>query len=224
MRYYILLLKYYPPRNYFLRILQFLFWFLSHYYNKKPTFEKLSLAIADSRSIMNFFSILEKVYDIFSKSKFFKEKNKIQRLLYLTYITSFCHISLHSFYFIIKLCGYNFSILEKIVNGFYTSTMLINLMRYKIELEELKNSKKKNLNLEEKEKKKMTIIGIIIIGFNLPLACDGTGIIQNIIGIKLDKPMQGFLGFFASALQFYASSMKHLKEIKNNYINKDKKD
>ena len=106
---------------------------LSHYYNKTLTFEKLSLTISDSRAIMNLFSILEKVYDIFSKSKSFKESNKIQKLMYFTYITSFCHISLHSICFITNLCGYNLYFLEYIFNAFYTCTMVINLIRYKID-------------------------------------------------------------------------------------------
>ena len=224
MRYYILLLKYYPPRNYFLRIFQFLFWFLSHYYNKTLTFEKLSITISDSRAIMNLFSILEKVYDIFSKSKLFKESNKIQKLLYFTYITSFCHISLHSICFITNLCGYNFSFLEYLFNAFYTCTMLINLIRYKIELDEIyKSNNKTKINEEKKEREKIIKLGVLAIGFNLPLAVNGTGLIKVIHGFKFNKQIEGFLGFFASIIQFYVAASNHLKEIKNNYINNSKK-
>ena len=222
MIHYIQLLKYYPPRNYFLRIFQFLFWFLSYYYDKKPTMEKLSVAISYSRAIMNLFSILEKMYDIFSKSVFFKNNNNKEKLMYLTYITSFFHIFIHSTYFIMGLSGYNFNILEKVYNTFYTSTMIINLIRYKIELEESNKTKQKE-NKEENERKSI-IIGIIIIGFNLPLALNGSGLLKKVIGIKLSKPCEGFLGVFASILQFYVASIKHLKEIKSNYIDNDKKD
>jgi len=224
MRNYILLLKYYPPRNYFLRIFQFLFWFLSYYYNEKPSFEKLSIAISDSRAIMNFFSVLEKIYDLFSKSVFFKDNNKIQQLMYLTYITSFCHISTHSFCFIMALCGYNLYFLEILYNTFYTCTMIINLMRYKIELVEINNFNEKLKTKEKDERKKMIKLGVIIIGFNLPLALNGTGLIYKIIGIRLNKPTEGLLGFFASIMQFYVASLKHLKEIKFHNINNNKKD
>ena len=221
MIYYIHLLKYYPPRNYFLRIFQFLFWFLSYFYDQKPTMERLSIAISDSRAIMNLFSLLEKVYQIFSESVFFKKNNNKEKLMYLTYITSFCHIFIHSTYFIMGLCGYNLKILEKVYNTFYTFTMIINLIRYKLELEERNNAKKKE-NLEENDKN--IIIGIITIGFNLPLALNGSGILQKIIGVRLTKPFEGFLGFFASIMQFYVASIKHLKEIKSNYIDYGKKD
>ena len=224
MSYYIQLLKYYMPRNYFLRIFQFLFWFLSYYYDEKPTMAKLSVAISDSRAIMNLFSIFEKVYQIFAKSVFFKNNNKIEKLTYLTYITSFCHIFIHSICFILGLCGNNLNFLERIYNTFYTFTVMINLMIYKIELEELYNIKPKELNKETKEKKKMINIGVIIIGFNMPLALNGTGLINKIIGFKLNKPVEGFLGVFASIMQFYVASTKHLKEIKSNYIDKNIKD
>ena len=219
MRHYIHLLKYYSPRNYFLRILQFLFWYLSDFNNK---FQKLSLAISDSRAIMNLFSILEKSYDIFSKSVFFKEENKAQQLIYLTYITSLCHISLHSCNFVLNICGYNFKLLERIFNTFYACTMIINLMRYKKEIEYLKNSKQKN-NEEKNIEKKNIIIGIIIIGLNLPLSLNGIGLIEKIIGFNLNRKTEGSLGFFASILQFYVASSKCLKEIKSNYIDKNKK-
>ena len=216
MSYYIQLLKYYMPRNYFLRIFQFLFWFLSYYYDEEPTMAKLSVAISDSRAIMNLFSIFEKVYQIFAKSVFFKNNNKIEKLTYLTYITSFCHIFIHSICFILGLCGNNLNFLERIYNTFYTFTMMINLMIYKIELEELYNIKPKELNKETKEKKKMINIGVIIIGFNMPLALNGTGLINKIIGFKLNKPVEGFLGVFASIMQFYVASTKHLKDQLNH--------
>ena len=224
MRFYILLLKYYPPRNYFLRIFQFLFWFLSYYYNKMLTFEKLSITISDSRAIMNLFSILEKIYDIFSKSILFKENNKVEKLMYLTYITSFCHISIHSICFIMGLCGYNLYFLEYIFNAFYICTMLINLTRYKIELDEFYKYNSTKTNEEKKEREKIIKLGILAIGFNLPLALNGTGLIRKIFGIKFNKKIEGFLGFFASIAQFYVACTKQLKEIKINYINNSKKD
>ena len=223
MKNYIHLLKYYPPRNYFLRIFQFLFWLLSYYYDEKPSFERLSFAISDSRAIMNLFSVLEKIHDNFSKSVLFKENNKIQQLMYLTYITSFCHISIHSFCFIMALCGYNLHFLEILYNTFYTCTMIINLMRYKIELDEINSLNEKIKTEEKEERKKMIKLGVIIIGFNLPLALNGTGLINIIIGIKLNKATEGLLGFLASIIQFYVASLKHLEEIKFYNINTNKK-
>ena len=216
MSHYIHLLKYYPPRNYFLRIFQFLFWFLSYYFDKGPAFTRLSLAISDSRAIMNLFTIFEKIYDIFSKSKFFKENERTQKLLYLTYITSFCHILTHSICFITALCGYNLNFLEKLYNTFYTFTMLINLIRYKIELNEI--------DIKDNERIKTIKLGVVIIGFNLPLALNGTGLFLKIFNFKLNRPTEGLLGCFASIIQFYVASCKHLKEIKHNYINHKKSD
>ena len=216
MSHFIHLLKYYPPRNYFLRIFQFLFWFLSYYFDKGPAFVRLSLAISDSRAIMNLFSIIEKIHSIFSKSVFFKDDNKTQKLLYITYITSFCHILIHSICFIAALCGYDLGFLEKLYNAFYTCTMLINLIRYKIELEEI--------DIKEKERIKIIKLGILVIGFNLPLALNGTGLILKIFNFKLNKPIEGLLGVFASIIQFYIASSKHLIEIKQNYINRKKSD
>ena len=69
----------------------------------------------------------------------------------------------------------------------------------------------------------MINIGVIIIGFNMPLALNGTGLINKIIGFKLNKPVEGFLGVFASIMQFYVASTKHLKEIESNYIDKNNK-
>jgi hypothetical protein len=220
MNKYIHLLQYYQPRNYFLRILQFFFWYLSDFEYKKPILEKLSFTIADSRAIMNLFTILEKSYEIFSKSVFFKEKNKAQQLIYLTCITSLCHISIHSCNFILNICGYHFILLEKIYNTFYACTMIINLMKYKIELDYIKDSKLKD-SKEKKDEKNNIYISIIIIGFNLPLALNGIGLIELLLGIKLNKKTEGFLGFSASILQFYIASSKCLKEIKSNYSKKN---
>lgn len=214
----IYLLKYYPPRNYFLRIFQFFFWFLSYLFNndKKQLFKKLSLTISDSRALMNLFSILEKLLNIFTQSGF---KNNIQKLIYLTYITSFCHICLHSFCFIMVLCKFEFNLdfYTKIYNMFYACTMIINLIRYQIELKDLYDSKKKEFSEEEKENEKMIKIGIITIAFNLPLALNGTQLIEKIFGLKLNEGTEGFLGFVASIMQYYAASFKCLKEIKSNY-------
>ena len=221
MSQYIHLLKYYQPRNYFLRIFQFLFWYLSDYEYKKPIFKKLSFVISDSRAIMNLFSILEKSYDIFSKSVFFKETNKVQQLNYLTCITSLCQISLHSLFFILNICGYDFTLLIKLFNTFYACTMIINLMKYKIELDYLRESKKSKDNKEKKDERNNIYIGIIIIGFNLPLAINGIGLMDKIIGFRLNKKIEGFLGFSASILQFYVASSKCLKEIKSNYNKKN---
>ena len=232
MKDYIYLLNYYQPRNYFLRIFQFLFWFLSYLFSneKKILFEKISIAIADSRAIMNLFSIIEKLLNIFSQMLFFRKKNELQKLLYLTYITSFCHISLHSYCFIMHLCKFNtdFEFFERIYNMFYTCTMLINLIRYSIELKDLYNSKKVNdFSEEEKEKEKMGKIGIVIIAFNLPLALNGTELnkelFEKIFGFGLNEGVEGILGIIASIMQYYVAAFKCLKEIKSNYTEKKNK-
>ena len=194
MSQYIHLLKYYQPRNYFLRIFQFLFWYLSDYEYKKPIFKKLSFVISDSRAIMNLFSILEKSHDIFSKSVLFKEANKVQQLNYLTCITSLCQISLHSLFFILNICGYDFTLLIKLFYTFYACTMIINLMKYKIELDYLRESKIKD-NKEKKDERNNIYIGIIIIGFDLPLAINGIDLMDKIIGFRLNKKTEGFWVF-----------------------------
>ena len=76
-------------------------------------------------------------------------------------------------------------------------------------------SDKTKIDEEKKEREKIIKLGILAIGFNLPLAVNGTGLIWVIHGFKFNKQIEGFLGFFASFIQFYVASSNNLKEIKN---------